>query len=175
MDFDVIKTMKKKLICLFILALPLLSFTAHKFYVSVTHVNYVENEHAFQITTRVFIDDLEALLLERYDIQARLATPEESSVADSYIEKYLKAKLLIKIDGELQEYQFLGKRYDNDVLICYLEITRVNRPNMKSLEVQNEILTEMFEEQQNLVHLKIRGKKKSFVLYRESNKGMLNL
>ncbi|MCX2719248.1 DUF6702 family protein [Lentiprolixibacter aurantiacus] len=167
--------MKRKLICLFLLTMPLLGFTAHKFYVSVTHVNYVEKDDAFQITTRIFIDDFEAVLLERYGVKTALATPGESSVADSYIEKYLRAKLQIKLDGELQKYKFLGKRYDNDVIICYLEITQVNRPGMKSLEVQNEILTEMFEEQQNLVHLKVQGKKKSFVLYKESNKGMLNL
>ena len=167
--------MKRKLIYLFLLTLPLLGFTAHKFYVSVTHVNYVEKEDAFQITTRIFIDDLEALLLERYGINAGLATPEESSTADAYIEKYLKAKLLIKLDGELRQYEFLGKRYDNDVLICYLEIAEVNRPDLQTLEVQNEVLTEMFEDQQNLVHLRVRGKKKSFVLFKESNKGMLNL
>ena len=167
--------MRKKLIYLFLLTLPLLSFTKHKFYVSVTHVNYVEKQDAFQITTRIFIDDLEALLLERYGIQAGLATPEESSVADDYIEKYLKTKMLFRFNGELQKYDFLGKRYDNDVIICYLEITQVNLSGLQSLEVQNEILTDLFEEQQNLVHLNISGKKKRFVLFKESNKGMLNL
>ncbi|MCE2611467.1 hypothetical protein LVD13_00685 [Flavobacteriaceae bacterium D16] len=167
--------MRKKLIYLFLLTLPLLSFTKHKFYVSVTHVNYVEKQDAFQITTRIFIDDLEALLLERYDIKAGLATPEELSAADDYIEKYLRTKLLFRFNGEIQKYAFLGKRYDNDVIICYLEITQVNLPELQSLEVQNEILTDLFEEQQNLVHLNISGKKKSFVLIKENNKGMLNL
>ena len=167
--------MRRKLIYLFLLALPLLGFTAHKFYVSVTNIKYVENEDALQITTRIFIDDLEALLLERYGIEAGLATPEESATADDYIEKYLKTKLLIRLDGELRMYKYLGKRYDNDVIVCYLEIANVNRPDLKTLEVQNEVLTEMFEDQQNLIHLNVRGKKKSFVLYKESNKGMLNL
>ncbi len=167
--------MKRKLIYLFLLSLPLLGFTAHKFYVSVTNIKYAENEDALQITTRIFIDDMEALLLERYDIEAGLATPKESSTVDEYIEKYLKAKLIIWLDGEIRSYKFLGKRYDNDVLICYLEIAEVNRPDLQTLEIQNEVLTEMFEEQQNLVHFNIMGKKKSFVLYKENNKGMLNL
>lgn len=175
MKFDSCLMMKRKLICLLIVTLPFLAFTSHKFYVSVTHVNYVEEQDAFQMTTRIFIDDLEALLLERYDIKASLATPEELSLADDYIERYLKTKLLIRLDGEIREYNFLGKRYDNDVVICYLEIPQVNQPDLQTLEVQNEVLTEMFEDQQNLVHLNIRGKKKSFVLYKESNKGMLNL
>ncbi len=167
--------MKRKLIYLLLIALPLVGFTAHKFYVSVTHVNYKEKEDAIQITTRIFIDDLEATLLERYGQQTSLATPQELDVADGFIEKYLKTKLLVRLNGEIRAYNFLGKRYDNDVVICYLEIPEVHLAEMQTLEIQNEVLTEMFEDQQNLVHLNIMGKKKSFILYRESNKGMLNL
>ena len=168
--------MKRIPIYLILLVLPLLAFSvAHKFYVSVTHVNYAEKDDAIQITTRIFIDDLEAVLLERYGVKTKLATPEETTLANDYIEKYLKTKLLIRLNQETRVYDFLGKRYDNDVVICYLEIPQVNMPDFNSIEIQNEILTDLFEEQQNLVHLKIKGKKKSFVLFKESNKGMLNL
>ena len=168
--------MKRIPIYLILLVLPLLAFSvAHKFYVSVTHVNYAEKDDAIQITTRIFIDDLEAVLLERYGVKTKRATPEETTLANDYIEKYLKTKLLIRLNQETRVYDFLGKRYDNDVVICYLEIPQVNMPDFNSIEIQNEILTDLFEEQQNLVHLKIKGKKKSFVLFKESNKGMLNL
>lgn len=168
--------MKRIPIYLLLLVLPLMGFTvAHKFYVSVTNVNYIEQEDAIQITTRIFIDDLEAVLLERYGVQTNLATPkEEEALAKLYIEKYFKAKLVIRLNREIRGYEFLGKRYDNDVVICYLEIPKVGLTDFNSVEIQNEILTDMFEEQQNLVHLKIKGKKKSFVLLKESNKGMLN-
>ncbi len=168
--------MKKIPIYLLLLVLPLLAFSGlHKFYVSVTNVNYAEKEDAFQITTRIFVDDLEAVLLERYGVKTFLATPKESELSDMYIEKYLKTKLLIELNGQKRAYNFLGKRYDNDVVICYLEMPEVVISELKSIAVQNEVLTDLFEEQQNLVHLKIKGKKKSFVLFKESNKGMLNL
>ncbi len=158
------------------MVLPLMAFTiVHKFYVSVTNVNYAEKEDALQITTRIFIDDFEAVLLERYDIQTKLATDKESPIADEYIEKYLRTKLVFRLNNEVRAFDFLGKRYDNDVMICYLELNKVEYPMLKNLEIQNEILTDLFEEQQNVVHLKIKDKKKSFVLIKESNKGMLNL
>jgi len=34
---------------------------------------------------------------------------------------------------------------------------------------------DLFEEQKNILHFKIKDQKKSFVLIRENNKGMLNL
>ena len=43
------------------------------------------------------------------------------------------------------------------------------------MSVQNEILTDLFDEQKNIVHVKWKENKKSFVLIRENNKGMLNL
>lgn len=156
--------------------LPLLAFTvAHKFYVSVTNIFYSEKDQALQITSRIFIDDFEQVLLERYGMETQLATDSEAALANDYIEKYLKTKFLLFIDGEQRQYNFLGKKYDNDIMICYLEVPQVDIDIIKSIEVQNELLTDLFDEQQNVVHFKIKGKKKSFVLIRENNKGMLNL
>ena len=167
------KYLKKSL---FILILPLVAFTvAHKFYASVTNICYSEKDLALQITSRIFIDDFEQVLLERYGIEAHLATDSETALADEYLEKYLKTKFLMFVDGEQRQYKVLGKKYDNDIMICYLEIPEIHIEKIKSIAVQNELLTDLFDEQQNVVHLKIKGKKKSFVLIKENNKGMLNL
>jgi hypothetical protein len=161
---------------LFLALLFLTSFSgAHKFYVSVTNINYSEEEDALQITSRIFIDDLERVLEERYEINPELATKKEADFADAYIEKYLRAKFSVLLDDAPVSFNFLGKRYDNDVVVCYLEVLDVNLPERSSIAVQNEVLTDLFEEQQNVVHIKWMGKKKSFVLIKENNKGMLNL
>lgn len=171
--------MKRKIAKVLVLPLAMtlfLSFTpAHKFYVSVTNMVYAEEDDAFQITSRIFIDDLDALLAERYGIKAKLATPDEAKVADEYIEKYLRAKFLVLFNGEPTPYTFLGKRYDRDVVICYLEIPKVKLSSIKTMTVENDVLTDLFDEQQNVVHVKWKGNKKSFVLMKSNNKGMLNL
>lgn len=171
--------MKLKNVKMMVLPLVMLLFlsfsSAHKFYVSVTNIAYSEDDKAFQITSRVFIDDFDKLLKERYGIEAKLATPNESKIADEYIEKYFRSKFVVQLDGEIVQYNFLGKRYDNDVVICYLEIPNVKLPELKTMSIQNEVLTDLFDEQKNVVHVKWKGNKKSFVLIRENNKGMLNL
>ncbi len=163
---------KKSLI---LIVIPILmAFAVHKFYVSVTNVEYAEEEKSFQITTRIFIDDLEALLAVRYDIEAALATENEVDNSDDLISKYLNSKFEIKINGQSKAYSFLGKEYRDDLIVCYLEIPGIDISNVSSIEVRNDVLNELFEEQQNVVHLKIGSKKKSFILIRENNKGMLN-
>ncbi|MDX1331980.1 MAG: DUF6702 family protein, partial [Robiginitalea sp.] len=93
----------------------------------------------------------------------------------TYIQRYFNSKFTVFVNGSPVDYTFLGKRYDNDLIVCYIEVDGVPKEQLKSVGIQNDILTDSFEEQKNLVHFNILGKKKSFVLVRENNKGMLNL
>ena len=168
--------MKKINIIALLILLPLFAFTtAHKYYVSVTTINYSQNDDALQITTRIFVDDLEKVLQDRYGFEAKLDTPDEDKSADSYIEKYFRTKFLIKVDGKEKPFTFLGKKYDIDMVVCYLEIPKIVLSKAESLEIQNELLTDVFEEQQNIVNFKWNGKKKSFLLVKNNNKGALKL
>ena len=161
---------------LLLLILPLLAFTAvHKFYISVTQVNYSEEDQSLQITSRIFIDDMENVLTQRYGVQPLLASGHEAPEADSLVEKYMRSKFVIAVNGNPVHYDFLGKRYDGDILMCYMEVPKVARASLHSVEVQNEVLTDLFEDQKNIVHVIIGDLKKSFVLVRDNNKGMLNL
>lgn len=158
------------------LSLSLMAFSGwHKFYVSVTNVEYAVEEESLQIISRIFIDDMDNALQTRYDFKADLATPDEAVEADAFIERYFNSKFSVFINGAEREYTFLGKRYDNDLVVCYLEVSGLPESELRSVGIRNEILTDIFEEQKNLVHIKVLGKKKSYVLIKENNKGMLNL
>ena len=82
-----LKTLLLRYSVILILA-PLFAFTLmHKFYVSVTNIQYSEEDNSLQITSRIFIDDLENVLEERYGVIMNLATEKESGEANFYIEK----------------------------------------------------------------------------------------
>ena len=81
----------------------------------------------------------------------------------------------MELNGETTPFVYLGKKYDNDVIILYIELEDVDLDKVNTLAIQNEILTDLFDEQQNIVHVKWKGNKRSFVLLKENNKGMLNL
>ena len=147
----------------------------HKFYVSVTRIEHQKESDALQITTRIFIDDLEKLLSERYGIEGGLATESENPLADEYILKYLRAKFLIRLDENPLTYKFLGKRYEYDQVILYMEVPESGLNQASSISVECDLLTDLFEEQKNIVHVLAKGKKKSFVLIQGNDKGMLKL
>ena len=166
--------MKSISFCFVLFLVPLLAFTtAHKYYVSITEIEYVKEQQSVQIISRIFIDDLEKLMRQRFDESITLSSNNESNKVDFYLEKYLKEKIQIQINGMPVSLNFIGKEYDNDVAICYVEISKVE--NISEFEIQNTLLLDVFEEQQNVVRLNISGIQKSFILIKENDKGLLKL
>lgn len=162
----------KKIILLFFV-FPLVAFTtAHKYYVSVTQINYVKAQESVQIISRIFIDDFENLLRKRYDENITLAGKDEQKIVDTYIEQYLNDKIKIKINNKPAKLNFIGKDYDTDIMRCYLEIENVKAIN--SFQITNKLLFDLFEEQQNIVKTKINSKQKSFLLILQKDNALLN-
>ena len=158
---------------LLILLLPLLAYsTAHKFYVSVTQVEYIKEKQTVQIISRIFIDDFEELIRQRYDEGITLDTSKEEIQIDFYIERYLQEKIKIKINDSIQTLVFIGKEYEDDIIYCYLEIKNISV--IKSFEITNQILFDLYDEQQNIVKTNINSKNKSFILISQNDKGVLN-
>jgi len=106
--------MKLKIHLLLFIALPLLSFTAHKYYLSLTQINYKSEAKAVQIIINVFMDDIELALNKDFDIDLQLTTKRELKNNDVYFEKYLKNKLAFKVDGKEKNFNYLDKEYDGD-------------------------------------------------------------
>ena len=156
-----------------VLVIPLCAFTAvHKYYVSVTQIEYVKEKASVQIISRIFIDDFEKLLRERYNPDITLSKDGEPAEVDFYVEKYLGEKIKIKINGKDTDVVFIGKEYEADIMYCYMEIENVK--SISSFEITNQVLFDLYGEQQNIVRTEINNKNKSFILIRENDKGLLN-
>ena len=138
---------------------------AHEFYLSVTEIEYNNEKQSLQIITRVFIDDFEDVLNERYGADLQLSEEAEEGAVAENISKYLKQKLRLQVNGEELQLNYLGKEYDADQLILYIEVEDLAPFN--KIEVTNEILTDLFDDQKNVVHVKVNDKTKSLLLMRQ--------
>ncbi|GEQ87100.1 hypothetical protein ULMS_26080 [Patiriisocius marinistellae] len=147
------------------------SFTAHKFYVSITKIEYVKEKQSIQIITQLFTDDLEDALSERYGKDVHLDSSKETKADVALFEKYLLSKLTILVNGNPVKYNFIGHKYDIDQVKAYIEITGIEAVN--SMEIENTILMDKFENQQNIIHFKTGTSRKSLVLDKENPKGLL--
>ncbi len=161
----------KKTLVLLLLAISLCSFVVHKFYVSVTQIEYNQEQDSLQIITRVFVDDIEDLLKQRYDESISIDVKKENPKVDQYLIKYFNQKFKLVVDDKDTSFTFIGKEFEDDLIICYLEIENIT--SLTSIKISNELLMDVFEEQQNIVHVKNGNQRKSLILEKGKSEGLL--
>ncbi|GAA3766254.1 DUF6702 family protein [Flavobacterium ginsengiterrae] len=166
--------MKKKWIypLLGILFLSLSAFGFHKFYVGVYQVEYAAEKKMIQITSRIFIDDLNNALEKKYHKKTFVGTEKETQADVDLFKKYLAENFTIKINGQLKPITFLSKEVESgDVLVCYSRIKDVDK--FKTIEISNTILVDWNGEQQNITHISAFGTKRSVLFTESSRKELL--
>ena len=163
--------MKKQLLLLFAV-LFLSSISAHKFYVSVTQIDYVSSKKRIEITHRIFIDDLEKALTKKYNKKVNLTSTKELPEAEELIKSYLKEKIKVSINKKPQNIEFLAREVEGDVLILYTKIAVSKKIN--TFEIYNSLLTEVYADQQNIVHTNINSNKKSILLTNTELQGKID-
>ncbi|MEN8819139.1 MAG: DUF6702 family protein [Polaribacter sp.] len=157
------KLHKNFLILLFI---PLMSFSAHKYYLSLTQINFSSKSKSVQIIINVFMDDIETALNKDYDIDLQLTTEKELKGNDVYFEKYLNEKLHFKVNTIDQKFNYIGKEYEGELVYFYLEIENINA--VDQITISNKILVKHFPKQENLIKSKVGKVNKSVLLDAEN-------
>ena len=163
-------SLAKKIACFFLLIS--LAFTTHKYYLSLTQIEYNKNQKSLEVIINVFMDDIELAINKEYAIDLNLTTKDELKDADVYFHNYLTKNLTFTIDNDIVTHNYIGKEYEGDLVYFYLEIAVKENP--KYLEVFNTILLTYFEQQQNIVKFKNGSKRQSKILSKNTTKALLN-
>ena len=128
----------------------IINFGFHDFHVSVMDIKYVETG-SLEVELRIFADDLEEALNAKYSTSLDLLNSKNTIAVDSLAYLYFKEHIFIKINEEKLKLGFLGSESDNGMIYCYFEIPEIRKIN--SIEVKNTILTDLFNDQSNLVNI----------------------
>lgn len=165
--------MKKFLLITFfgLLTVGVSSFSIHKFYVSLFQVDYAPEKKMLQITSRIFIDDLNNAMDKKYGKKIQLGSENETDADLLLFKKYFNEKFTVKVNGQLKPVQFLSKEMEGDVLICYFKIKDIHK--IESLEIYNALITDGNSEQQNIMHFSILGVKNTLLFTESSPKGVI--
>ena len=160
--------MMKTWILFFITLFPLTSLQPldHKFYLSVTQMEFDADNNRITAISRVFVDDLEETLRQRYDVQLALGTDREDEMASFYIARYVEQKLIVEMNNEPLKFSFEGFTYQNDQIVLLSEFSVIPSDEYE-IKVTNALITDAYSEQQNLVHFRMNQKKQSEVLTKE--------
>lgn len=163
----------KKLGFIFFIAIVLLvsSAWAHKFYVGIFQVNYASDKKMLQITTRIFVDDLNNALEKKHKKKFFLG---EKNVGESDVEamkKYIADNFRIAVNGKSLALDFRSYEIENNVAIGYFRITDV--ASVKTIDVTNKVLFDFVTEQQNIIQTNVNGNKQNLLLTIDEPTGRL--
>ena len=70
---------------------------------------------------------------------------------DQMMEEYLKLHFKITLDNKAQVLKYLGHEQEGDAFIFYIEVDKVKK--WKTIQIQNDIIMEIFDDQSNIVHV----------------------
>lgn len=147
------------------------SWLLHEFYVSLTEIRYNKQTERFELSIRIFPDDLDRALLARSGIHTQLATELEHRQADSLLISYILEDFTLEVNGKKLPLEYLGKEPESNAIWCYLESAKVVNP--ESITVRNAILTEYFPDQVNIIQVYKGTWNKGLLLDRNQVSGTL--
>lgn len=151
-----------------IFSVALLSFSMHKFYVSITEASYNQETTTFELSIKFIGHDLEKALSAAGAPELYLGTDNENKKANKLIENYIQQRLQFVINNKELNWKMIGKEVnDDDFIYCYIESEKVGIP--KSITIKNTLLTEVFAAQKNAVYLHLNGEQKTFNFHKGSS------
>lgn len=138
----------------------------HPLHVSTTEVNFNAKDKTLEVSCKIFSDDFEAILAKLYKQKTDLSNPDMKSVMDALVKKYLLTHLQLKANGKAVAMNYIGFEIDHEATNIYLEVEKV--ADLKSIEVNDSILYDMFDDQMSIIHLvKGNNRKSTKILYPE--------
>ncbi|MGM9476259.1 DUF6702 family protein [Pedobacter sp. GSP4] len=140
----------------------------HPLHVSTTEVSFNAKDKTLEISCRIFSDDFESILAKLYKQKTDLNNASMKNAMDELVKKYLTTHLQIKANGKASVMNYIGFEIDHEATNIYLEIGKIQ--SLKSVEVNDTILYDMFDDQMSIVHV-VRGavRKSTKILYPEKS------
>lgn len=148
------------------------AFAAHKFYVGIYQINYAPQKKMLQITSRLFIDDINDVLQKKYNRKFHIGEPAESPDEVKLMQNYIISNFQISVNKKPVTINYLSNEIENNVLICYFNVRDIPKPI--TLHVTNKIMFDLVTEQQNIIQTTVGGKKSSLLLTFDNPEGTLS-
>ncbi len=134
----------------------------HPLHVSMVNIEYNKSDSSFTLSAKIFTDDFEEILLQKYGIRMNLGKEDENKDSGKYFSQYVNEKFSIIFDGKTPENLLYIKKEQNFEAI-WLYFTIKPPINFKSVEISNEIMFDMFHDQKNLIIFNYSGIQKAYM------------
>jgi hypothetical protein len=133
----------------------------HPIHVSVTSIEYKEEEEQFQASFKIFTDDFETILSRTFGVTIKINDDPNPEEQIPYFDRYINKsfKLIINEDNQLvPEFRF--KKINEEAVWLYYSYGCRIKP--QSATIHNAIMMDMFDDQTNLLIMKFNDLEKGY-------------
>ncbi|MDQ6814885.1 MAG: hypothetical protein M3040_14210 [Bacteroidota bacterium] len=153
------KTFITSILSLLLFFTSVQAYSFHPFYISVTEMNYNVKSKSFEVSCKMFAEDIENVLKQNYKTNVDLSNENLLAQNNQLLNNYITKHLSFNINSKAVSFKFVGFEKEKESVYCYLELTNV--PEVKKLAVTNSILYDLKTEQINIMHVMVNGKRES--------------
>jgi len=137
----------------------LASFSIHPYHVGSVEFNYNQKSKTFEITGRFFMDDLENAVNKKYGKNLHFLDRKFENEMNAALKNYASEYLKLKVNGKFLNVNYIGYQEDKESVDVFLESEIVENP--KKVETAVSFIYNLFDDQMNIIHIIVNGKRKS--------------
>lgn len=134
----------------------------HPFFVSVIDMKHNVKDKTIEISAKVFVDDLEAVLKKNYNTTFDLSTASSKPETNAIVAKYLQSKLQLTINDKRQTIKYIGYEIQKESVWIYAEVDDV--ATIKKMNINCNLLYDYQDKQMNIFNIKANGSEKNYKL-----------
>lgn len=152
--------LKKSLVIFLVLFTGALTVCAHKFYTSLTQIEYNRQSKSAEVIMNLYADDVEAALSQMAHRKVRSNDKDFAELSYRYLDSHFQ---LLDSKNHPLKNQHVGFEFNRDMISFYIEIKLPGGLNKASLKQTS--LLELYNEQLNIVNLH-QDKSKNSLAYK---------
>ena len=133
--------------------------SSHPFYISVVEINHNAADKTLEISCKIFTNDFETTLEKNYKSKVDLSGPKDKASVDKWINDYIKKHLSIKADNKEVNFSYLGFEKEDEAIYSYFQVDNIK--SVKKIDIANSILHDFSDQQINIIHCMVGGKRQS--------------
>ena len=132
---------------------------SHPFHVSVVEINHNATDKTLEISCKIFTDDFEKVLTQNYKTKVDLTNPPDRKAMDSVVKKYIFSHLGVSVDGKPGTFSYLGFEKDAEAVYSFVQVDNI--ASVKKVELMINLMHDLFTDQVNIIHVIVKGERKS--------------
>lgn len=132
----------------------------HPYHVSVVEINHNAADRTLEFTFKIFTDDFEKVLIQNNNkSKVDLINPPDKKLMDSLVKKYVLSHMQVKVNSNLVSLDYIGFERDKEAVFSYAQA--VNISSLSKLEINCELMYDIFTDQAIIIHMIKDGKRNS--------------